>query len=100
MCYRNGFSWLRQILLTMALCLAHLAPLAAAPQEVHLVTSVYPPYFGPDLPNGGVITEIVREAFRRTGYNAKLEFLPTRAALCDVYVVEQRLAYPACGLAQ
>ncbi|WP_171013918.1 transporter substrate-binding domain-containing protein [Chitinivorax sp. B] len=52
-------------------------PIQAEPvKTVHLVTSAYPPYFGPTLPNEGVISEIVREAFRRSGYHTKLEFLP------------------------
>ncbi|MGQ5524677.1 substrate-binding periplasmic protein [Chitinimonas sp. PSY-7] len=76
MFYRNGIPWLRRLLLALSLYFIPLDHLQAAPQEVYLVTSAYPPYFGPELPNGGVITEIVREAFRRSGYTAKLEFLP------------------------
>ncbi|PHV10101.1 substrate-binding periplasmic protein [Chitinimonas sp. BJB300] len=73
---QNRFSWLNRIMLAIALCLVQIGPLLAAPIEIRLVSLAYPPYFAPDLPNGGVITEIVREAFRRTGYDAKLEFLP------------------------
>ena len=77
MFYRNGIPWLRRLLLALLLYFIPLSYVLAAPkEEVYLITSDYPPYFGPNLPNGGVISEIVREAFRRSGYPAKLEFLP------------------------
>ncbi|MFC4159296.1 substrate-binding periplasmic protein [Chitinimonas lacunae] len=67
------FSW---CWLLLSLCCLSFAEPVTSPPQVHLVTSAYPPYFGPDLPNQGIISEIVTEAYRRAGYRAKLEFLP------------------------
>jgi polar amino acid transport system substrate-binding protein len=44
--------------------------------EIHLLTTDYPPYFGSSLPNGGPITEIVVEAYKKVGYRATIEFVP------------------------
>ena len=55
--------------------------IAAAPKKVTLAATEYPPYYGELLPNQGVITEIVREAFKHAGYEVKVKFLPWKRAL-------------------
>jgi len=49
---------------------------ASALDVIHLATSEYPPYMGQGLPQGGAITAIATEAFRRGGYEVKATFLP------------------------
>lgn len=48
---------------------------------VYLLTSNYPPFYGKDLPDGGVLTQITAEAFRRAGYALKVEWLPWARAV-------------------
>jgi len=55
--------------------------IAATTKQVMLATTEYPPYYGELLPNQGVITEIIREAFRHAGYEVKIKFLPWKRAL-------------------
>ena len=52
-------------------------------ERVRLVTVEYPPYYGPDLPNDGPITEIVAEAYARVGFALEVEFMPWVRALRD-----------------
>ena len=54
---------------------------SAAGNSVKLAATEYPPYYGQQLPNQGVITEIIREAFSRVGYAVKIQFLPWKRAL-------------------
>jgi polar amino acid transport system substrate-binding protein len=53
----------------------------AQADSVTLATTDYPPYYGPQLPQGGVIAEIAREAFRRQGYTLRIEWYPWARAL-------------------
>lgn len=39
------------------------------------------PYYSESLPNGGVIVDITRQAFKRSGYNIKIQWLPWARAL-------------------
>jgi polar amino acid transport system substrate-binding protein len=55
--------------------------MASEPKQVVLATTEYPPYYGELLPNQGVITEIIREAFKHAGYEVKIKFLPWKRAL-------------------
>lgn len=50
-------------------------------ETVQFVTTNYPPYYGKDLPHGGVVTQITVEAFRRSGYTLKVEWLPWARAV-------------------
>lgn len=62
----------RCIITLLAACfLAH-----AAAGEVRLVTVEYPPYYGPELPNQGPITEVVATAYGIVGYQVDVEFMP------------------------
>ena len=54
---------------------------AAAGKRVMLAATEYSPYYGQQLPNQGVITEIIREAFKQNGYEAQIKFLPWKRAL-------------------
>ena len=54
-----------------------------AEETIQLASTEYPPYTGAALPNGGVITAIASEAFKRGGYTAKVSFLPWARALKD-----------------
>ncbi|MBX9296485.1 substrate-binding periplasmic protein [Chromobacterium piscinae] len=62
----------RLLLSAIALSLACRAQ--AAEQTVDLATGEWPPYVSQQLPEQGVFAEIVREAFRRAGYQARMSF--------------------------
>ena len=53
----------------------------ASESKIEIVADNYPPYYGQDLPKGGVLTEIVVEAFGRAGYAVELKFAPWKRAL-------------------
>ena len=54
---------------------------AVAERQVLLAATNYPPYYGATLRNQGVITEIIREAFKHSGYETVIRFLPWKRAL-------------------
>lgn len=88
---------LAALLCWLALC----APLDAAGGEVLLATLEWPPYIGQDLPGQGYVAEVAREAFARSGHEARFRFLPwkrtveeTRAGRFHAYLPE----YFAYGL--
>jgi polar amino acid transport system substrate-binding protein len=64
----------------------------AAGSDLSLMTTDYPPYYGSSLANGGPMTELVVEAFRKVGYNTTVEFVPWIRAM------EQAKAGKADGL--
>jgi len=49
---------------------------AEAEQTVSLGSIEYPPYTGPDLEQGGPLTQIVREAYERVGYQVQIQYYP------------------------
>ncbi|MGQ5525362.1 substrate-binding periplasmic protein [Chitinimonas sp. PSY-7] len=54
---------------------------AQAEELLQFVTTEYPPYTTANLPNGGIITAIATEAFKRGGYNINVTILPWARAL-------------------
>ena len=48
------------------------------------VTVEWAPHYGSSMPDGGALTVIVKEAFRRTGHNAQIDFIPWSRALKNV----------------
>ena len=67
--------WFASLALTLTLPWAH------ASETVTLASTEYPPYYGSSLPQGGVIAEIARQAFKRTGYELRIEWDPWARAL-------------------
>ena len=67
--------WFASLALTLTLPWAH------ASETVTLASTEYPPYYGSSLPQGGVIAEIARQAFKRTGYELRIEWYPWARAL-------------------
>lgn len=60
--------WISLILLS--------APLSAAEKKVVLASSEFPPFFSATMPNQGVITEMVVEAYKKVGYKVEIHFFP------------------------
>ena len=54
---------------------------SAAERTLNIAATEFPPYYGKDLENNGFFTEIIREAFKRSGYNLEIDFLPWKRAL-------------------
>ena len=51
---------------------------------IYLVAPEYVPYYGSELEEGGFISEVIVEAYKRSGYNVEFEFMPWSRALEDV----------------
>lgn len=75
---RNPFKplWIVGSLLVIA-CLCQ----AAVADSIYLVSTNFPPYYGPDLPNGGVFRQITAEALKRGGHSLKVDWLPWARAV-------------------
>ena len=71
---------IRTLLVSALLCLASAQATAG---EINLLTAEYPPFFGPDLPNEGAITEVVAAAFKKVGYQVDVKFVPWARAMAD-----------------
>jgi len=74
-----------------------LLPLAvhAEPDRVQLATLDWKPYVSEELPNGGLTTEIVREAFRRAGFRVEIHVMPWIRVLAEVEKGAFDAMYPA-----
>jgi polar amino acid transport system substrate-binding protein len=57
------------------------SPAIAAERTLNIVAYDYPPYFSKDLENGGFMAEIIVEAFKRSGHDVEILFLPWKRAL-------------------
>jgi polar amino acid transport system substrate-binding protein len=66
-------------------CLYALANICVA-EKVTLSSTDYPPYCGPGLPQDGVVTAIVVEAFRRAGDTVEIRYRPRTGSLEEVKV--------------
>jgi len=53
----------------------------AAAERIHFLTVDYPPYYGSNLENGGPVTEIVTEAYKKVGHDVQVDFMPWARAL-------------------
>lgn len=67
--------------LAFLLILMAVTAAGAAEKTVKLATLVWEPYVGPSLKNNGYVSEIVVEAFKRSGYATEIEFYPWARAL-------------------
>lgn len=57
------------------------APARAEKKIVRLASLDWEPYIGSTLPGNGYVAEVVREAFRRSGYETIIRFLPWARAV-------------------
>ncbi|MEM7291981.1 MAG: transporter substrate-binding domain-containing protein [Pseudomonadota bacterium] len=64
-------------------------------RDVSMVTVDWQPYYGSGLLDDGVITDVVREAFRRGGHNASVEYIPWTRALKTVEAGEHDIVMGA-----
>ncbi|BFM18218.1 transporter substrate-binding domain-containing protein [Maricurvus nonylphenolicus] len=56
-------------------------PCIVSAETVRLATVDWPPFFGEQLPKGGFVTEIARQAFKREGHHMDLVFIPWKRAM-------------------
>lgn len=68
------------VLIFLAMLLT-VASAGANPKTVKLATLAWEPYVGPDLTNNGYASEIVVEAFKRSGYTTQISFYPWARAV-------------------
>lgn len=52
----------------------------AGAKQLELATVEYPPYYGAKLENRGFITEIIIAAFKHSGHNVDVKFMPWKRA--------------------
>ncbi len=53
----------------------------ASSYKITLATDSFAPYYGPKLLNNGYLTQLVKEAFKRKGYELNVKFVPWKRAL-------------------
>lgn len=70
-------------------------PVRADPPRVQLATLDWKPYVSEELPNGGLTTEVVREAFRRAGFRVEIHVMPWIRVLAEVEKGSFDAMYPA-----
>jgi len=63
-------------------------------RDINMVAVNWAPYYGKSLKNEGVIADLVKTSFKRSGHTAKIEWVPWKRA---VYLVEQGLKDVALG---
>ncbi|GAA5496891.1 hypothetical protein Rhal01_03079 [Rubritalea halochordaticola] len=68
-------SWSFLFVILLGMCLR------VSAKEIKMVTVDWAPYYSQSLPQKGVISEIVDEAFKRVGHTTQLEFLPWERAM-------------------
>jgi ABC-type amino acid transport substrate-binding protein len=71
---------MRKVLLSILFCLM-IAQVAYSGQTVTLATLEWEPYIGPNMDNNGYVHEIVAEAYKRSGINVDIRFLPWARAV-------------------
>ncbi len=69
------------ILLTIFSCCAFAPLLFAQPKTITLATDAFAPYYGDGILNQGFVTEITREALKRSGYDLTMEFMTWKRAM-------------------
>ncbi|NQZ08873.1 MAG: transporter substrate-binding domain-containing protein [Algicola sp.] len=72
----NVVKWLPNLLL-----LLFFGNVNACVKEIRLASIDYPPYYGKSLKNYGPIIELITQAYKNTGYNVKIIFLPWARAI-------------------
>lgn len=49
-------------------------------KKIILATDPWPPYYGPNMKNGGYFTEIAKASFKKIGYECDVKFIPWKRA--------------------
>ncbi len=79
----------------MLLCVGCLTHFPAFAKEIKLVTGTdYAPFTSPDLPKGGVISDVVSHVFRKMGYTVSLQYFPWKRGMKRVGSLENDATFP------
>lgn len=68
-------------ILIVSFLLFSFSPALSQEKTLNFGTVNWPPYFGKNLENGGIMTEITTEAFKRTGWDYNLKFMNWNRAM-------------------
>lgn len=71
-----------RVLLSLTLCLFG-STAVAEDRVLKLASTEFPPFYGAELEGNGFVTEILREAFDRGGYQIEVDFLPWKRAMSE-----------------
>ena len=77
---------MKLLLSCLLLCLGFLFSASLQAERIVLASSNYHPHYGADLPQQGVVTEIIRQAFALQGIQIEVEFMPFGRALHEAKV--------------
>ncbi len=85
-----------QILLIYAILLAFISSSSYGQERYTVVTGLdsNPPFSGPDLPEGGLVTQIIQEAVERMGATSEVEYLPWNQAYRRTDLAQVLGAFP------
>jgi len=64
-------------------CIATVLMTAAYAKPINLVTVEWTPYYGSSLKDGGIVVDISTEAFKKVGYELKVDYIPWKRALIE-----------------
>lgn len=76
------------------------SPAFAANKSLKIAAPEYPPFYGAELEDNGFMTEIVRAALDRGGYEATIDFLPWKRALASAQEGKHDALFLQFGIAQ
>lgn len=82
------------VLLASLLVVAHAAPVALTTGDE------YPPFTSTKLPEGGMLTDVVRQAFREVGMETTLEWLPWKRGYLSTKIGKYDATFPYLSNAQ
>lgn len=69
---------INKFLLSLSLVLSSLV--LGQEKAIVLATDPWEPHYGPDLPEGGYLTEICKQAFEKSGFKVEVRFVPWKRA--------------------
>ncbi|MEH6633237.1 MAG: transporter substrate-binding domain-containing protein [Halopseudomonas aestusnigri] len=79
----------------MLLSVGYFTHSPAFSKEIKLVTGIdYAPFSSPDLPKGGVISDVVSHVFRKMGYTVSLQYFPWKRGMKRVGSLENDATFP------
>lgn len=71
----------KKVLTTIVLSTLFLFTNAMAAGTIKLASLEWEPYIGPNMKDGGYVMEVIKEAYKRSGYTVQIDYLPWARAV-------------------